>query len=420
MKSIVVQPLDGPIDASVRLPASKSHLLRALAAAALAPGRSHLYGATSFEDSEAMIDVVTAFGATVTRGSDLWTVDGVGGRLAVPAAPVMCRESGVTARIAMALAGCLDGSCTIEVSGRLVERPFAGLIDVLEEQGVQVIGERPPFEIHGSGHLWGGDVRVDASLTTQFATALLIVGPIMQNPLSLEVIGLEGSTGYLRLTLEIMRMFGVDPVATTTGFDAPNNGYTAADIVVEADASSALYPVALAALSHGRVELVGFRLDTGHPDRRVLELLSECGGKTVSNQTGVVFDGSEVSLEGFDVDLSDAPDGALTVAVMALCADGPSRLTGLHSLRHKESDRLRAFASEAGRLGGRVRTTADSIEVEPSVISSGRINPHGDHRIAMAFATLAGAGKQLEIENPQVVDKTWPGFWQMVDNLSEK
>lgn len=420
MTDLVLNRITAPIDTVVKVPASKSEMIRSLTAASLAAGRSHLYSASPSADVDAMSRVLSSLGAVIARGPDLWTVDGVNGRLVAPSDVLDCGESGLSARISLALAGSIDGVSVVNGSGRLPQRPFSGLIDALDQLGVEIDGDTMPFTVTGRGPLWGGDVDVDVSDTTQFATALMMVGPLMHNELNLELERLGGSFGYLKMTADVLSRFGATSSPTTTGYVVTNEGYQPADVVIEPDVSAVVYPVAIAALTRGRVVIPGLQLNTSQPDMKILRVLETVGGVVDSGAEGLVFDASELELVGFDLDLSDAPDGSLVLAVLALVSGDASRLRGLGSLRHKESNRLEVFATMANSLGADVRVDEDSIEVEPSPLHDGVIDPHGDHRIAMAFSVLSAAGVGLTILDPATVDKTWPGYWKSLDNLRDK
>ena len=412
----VVPVLKRPIEVVIRPPGSKSETIRALAAAALAEGRSHLYGRLRSEDTEAMAEALRALGVeTVTEG-DPWIVDGGGGRLRA-GGTLDAAESGLSARILLAMAGSAPGTTMIRGRGRLPERPMAGIVDVLRSQGVEVDRDHLPIEIIGRGNLWGGLITVDCSESSQFATAAMLVAPIMEKSSVIELAGLTGSAGYLQGTVSVMRRFGADIESTMTGYEIANTGYTRADIVVEPDASAAVYPMAIAAITGGRVVVEGLGHDSWQPDLGVAHILERMGCRIEQEATRTVVDGSDVDLVGVDVDMSDAPDGALGVAVVALFAETPSRLGGLVSLRHKESDRLEAITSEISKLGGRAKVDGDSLIIEPSRLAGGVIDPHGDHRIAMSLACVGTVVAGVSVSTPEVVNKTWPGFWEFVDLL---
>lgn len=409
--------LGDPIDAEVRLPGSKSETIRALAIASLAEGRSHLYKPLDAEDPRAMSDALRALGADIDDRDDPWSVDGRGGRLEATDAPLDAHESGLTARILCAITASIDGVSRIEGRGRLPQRPMKGIVDVLRAQGVEVSGEHLPIEVSGRGPLWGGRLVVDCSESSQFATALMLVAPIMHEPAEIELIGLTGSGGYLDMTESMMRRFGAGVERTVTGYRIGNTGFVASDVVIEPDASAAVYPMAIAAITGGRVVVEGLGRSSRQPDLKIASILGTMGCRVEWEDTRVSVDARETRLEAVDVDMSDAPDGALALAVACLFASDGSRISGLGSLRHKESDRLGAISTEIRRIGGEARVEGDALLVGPGDLRGVEIDPHGDHRIAMSMAVVGTRIGGIRISNPWVVDKTWPGFWSFLDGL---
>jgi 3-phosphoshikimate 1-carboxyvinyltransferase len=413
-----VQSVSSPVDAVVRPPGSKSETIRALTAAALADGRSHLYSPLEADDPWAMAGALRALGVDVSTESEPWGIDGRAGRLESPAVDLDANESGLSARILIALAGSLDGPSRIVGRGRLPERPMDGVVAVLRSQGVEVEGERLPIVVSGRGHLWGGRIEVDCSLSSQFATAVMLVAPVMYEPCILDLKGLSGSAAYLEGTASIMRRFGATVERTVTGFEISNQGYLASDVVIEPDASAAVYPMAVAAITRGRVRIEGLGEDTWQPDMRVAGALEAMGCTVTWEAQSVEVDARDVSLNGLNVDMSEAPDGALALAVVCLFANGPSRLSGLGSLRHKESNRLEAISSEMRRIGGGAVVDGDALVITPGDLHHGEVDSHGDHRIAMAMATAGTRVPGISVSAPEVVDKTWPGFWEALETLT--
>jgi 3-phosphoshikimate 1-carboxyvinyltransferase len=413
-----IAPFEVPLDAHVRPPGSKSETVRALAAASLAGGRSHLYSPLLAEDTAAMAEALRGLGISIETGTEPWTVDGQGGRLSPPGRPIDANESGLSARILLAIAGSLDGTTLVDGRGRLPERPMSGVVKALRSQGVEVNGDHLPIEVSGRGRLWGGRVVVDCSESSQFATAMMLVAPIMHEPCSLELEGLTGSADYLEGTASIMRRFGATIDRTTTGFEIANRGYVASDVVIEPDASAAVYPMAMAAITKGRVVIEGLGEGSWQPDLRVAAILEEMGCHVDWDAQRVTVDARGVDLAGVEVDMADAPDGALAVAVAALFAFGPTSISGLHSLRLKESDRLQAMSEEIERIGGGASIDGDSLIVTPGELHGAVIDPHGDHRIAMAMATAGAGVGGVQIADSHVVNKTWPGFWGFLDTLT--
>src|SRR5918994_750618 len=183
-------PVLTSVDCEVRPPGSKSETIRALAAAALAEGRSHIYEPLDADDPNAMADALRALGIAIDRKTVPWTVDGQRGRLTAPEEALDANESGLSARILLAMAGNLDGACRIVGQGRLPERPMGGIVEVLQARGVEVSGRNLPIEIVGRGRLGGGHIEVDCSESSQFATAVMLLAPIMTGPSVVEPVGL--------------------------------------------------------------------------------------------------------------------------------------------------------------------------------------------------------------------------------------
>ena len=412
-----VPVLGAPMDTTFRPPGSKSETIRALAAGALAEGRSHLYGPLRADDTMAMAAALEAMGVETNSDGDPWTVDGGGGRLEA-GATLDAVESGLSARILIAMAGSAPGTTRVEGRGRLPERPMAGIVEVLRSQGVEVDRDHIPLEVTGRGNLWGGYVTIDCSESSQFATAVMLVSPVMEKPCVVELSGLTGSSGYLEGTVSVMRRFGASIEPTVTGYEIANTGYRSADLVVEPDASAAVYPMAMAAISRGRVVIDGLGSSSWQPDLVVARVLEQMGCAINQGDAQTVVDATGVDLTGVDIDMSDAPDGALAVGVVSLFANSPTRLRGLGSLRHKESDRLEAISSEMRRLGGNVEVSRDGLMIEPSSLHGGVVESHGDHRIAMAMACAGVIVEGVAISSPHVVDKTWPAFWDFLEFLA--
>lgn len=411
--------LPEPIDATIRPPGSKSETVRALAVAAMADGRSHLYDPLDADDPRAMAVALGRLGAVVGMGTEPWSVDGRA-RLATSSVALDANESGLSARILLAMAGSIDGVTRIVGRGRLPERPMKGIVDVLRSQGVEVSRDRLPTEVTGRGSLWGGRISVDCSESSQFATAVMLVAPTMHVPCTLELDGLRGSAGYLDGTVSIMRRFGARVERTVTGYEIGNDGYRPSDVVIEPDASAAVYPMAIAAITGGRVVIDGLGERSWQPDLQVAGVLGQMGCRVEWHEDRVIVDAVGVSLRAVEVDMSEAPDGALALAVVSLFAGGVSRISGLGSLRHKESDRLAAVSEEISRIGGEVRIEGDVLVVSGGGALHGAvIDAHGDHRIAMALATAGAALPGLSVADPHVVNKTWPGYWRFLDALAD-
>jgi 3-phosphoshikimate 1-carboxyvinyltransferase len=222
------------------------------------------------------------------------------------------------------------------------------------------------------------------------------------------------------MTESIMRRFGADVRSTVTGYEIANAGYTAADVVIEPDASAAVYPMGVAAVSGGRVVIDGLGSASPQPDLLVATALESMGCRVEWEPHRVTVDAGDIELRAIEIDMSAAPDGALALAAVCMFADGPSRISGLGSLRHKESDRLTAISEEIRRVGGGAEVDGDTLVLRPDRLKGAAIDPHGDHRIAMAMAIVGTVVDETSVNSPSVVNKTWPEFWRVLDDLAER
>lgn len=368
-----------------------------------------------------MIGVLRGLGVGISTRSEPWTIDGTGGYLIAPDGPLDAGESGLTARIALVLAALAEGVSVIDGRGRLRQRPFGGVVETLSDQGVDIITTDGglPMTVTGQGGLWGGAMSVDCTRSSQFATALMLGAPLTTNETSLRTEGLEGSKGYLAITARVMEAFGAEVSPTITGFDIGGGGYSPRDYVIEPDASAAVYPMVAAAITGGRVVVEGLSRRSLQPDVMVADQLQRMGCTVEDTDIGLVVDAGADRLRALEADMAAAPDGALALAVACLYAEGTSRLDGLHSLRFKESDRLDALTGELRRIGGRVDVEGDALLIRGGDLHEGTVDPHGDHRIAMSVALVGLTVDGVEVDHPEVVNKTWPGYWEWIEGLAD-
>lgn len=416
-----IDPAAGPIDASVRPPGSKSQTIRALVVSALAEGVSVLRGPLEADDTRAGRDALRLLGVDIADSGDPWQVSGSGGRLRASTVPVDVGASGLTARSMIAIASLVEGTTTVVGRDRLPERPMGGLVDALNTLGVEAasVDGHLPVTVDGEGALPGGTVTVASHETSQFASALLMVAPLAQDELVVIPEGLVGSKRYLQITVGMMEAF--DAVVESVGprYRVEPGGYKGADVAIEPDASAAVYPMVAAAITGGRMTIEGLGSESLQPDLEIARVLEQMG--CVVRQTGheTTVEATPDGLHPIDVDLSGSPDGSLAIAVAALFADGPSRLRGLGSLRHKESDRLAALATEMTRLGADVTVDRDELHITPGILHPARVQSYGDHRVAMSFAVAGLRVRGIEIADPGVVAKTWPAFWEMLSGIAQ-
>lgn len=414
-----MEPISGPIQAIVRPPGSKSATNRALVLAALAGGGvSRLWGALDADDTVVMRRCLRALGVMIDDVDDPWLVLGSSGELQAPEHVLDVGASGTTARFITAVAALIRGPVRVDGTDRMRERPIGDLTDALRQLGAGVETDHgtPPVRLDG-GRLHGGHVTIDGSRSSQFVSALLMIAPMLDDPLRITVEGGLVSHRYVATTIEMMEAFGAEVEPTGDGYRVAPTGYRKTHIEIEADASAAAYPLVAAAITGGSVVVVGIPTTSTQPDLFVLEVLERMGCRVSHAESTIELAGPVNGLAGIDVDMSDAPDASLALAVACLFADGPSRIRGLSTLRHKETDRLEALRTEITRVGSEARIEGDDLVIVPGKPSPARVETYDDHRMAMSFALAGLMVDGIEILDPGCVSKTWPDYFAMLEAL---
>jgi 3-phosphoshikimate 1-carboxyvinyltransferase len=336
-----------------------------------------------------------------------------------------CGNAGTLYRFLVAALTTIEGSFTVDGSPRLRQRPIAPLVEALRRLGARIawLGREghAPLAIEGRT-LVGGRARLDAGESSQFLSALLMAGLKARQEVELEVVALT-SEPYVGVTIETAVAFGAKIERLRPGAYRVLPGLRPPDRwAVEGDYSAACYPAAAAALSGGRVAILGLAPGSAQGDRDFLALLSRLGARVEPVPGGWEVSG-DGRLSAVDVDLSSMPDQVPTLAALAPFARGTTRIRGVAHLRLKESDRLAALAAELSRVGAEASEHADGLTI-PGVWSERRpaapavvVDPHGDHRIAMSFALLGLRRPGLSVADPGVVAKSYPDFWRDLDAL---
>jgi 3-phosphoshikimate 1-carboxyvinyltransferase len=403
---------------SIEAPSSKSLTNRLLVIAALAEGESALRQLLASDDTVAMTAGLRALGARIESLGAETKVRGTSGHLVADGTHVDAGLSGTTLRFLAAVALLAKGTVVLDAQEPLRRRPIAPLLGALRDAGADVLTDqgRPPLRITGHG-LAGGRLGVDASASSQFATALLLVGPYADDDLVVEVSGLE-DLGYVRLTTGAMTRWGAlvaeeAPACFKVSAGAP---YLARAESVEHDASAAAHLYALAVATGGSVT-VSNAFETAQPDGRLLEVLAAMGATFSRSPAGTTVE-RRGELAGVEVELASMPDQLPTVATLGALARGDTVIRGAAIVRGHESDRIHAVATELRRLGARVEELPDGLVVHGgALLHGGRVDTHQDHRIAMAFTAIGAAVPGLEISAPGCVAKTYPGFFDDVIRL---
>ena len=416
MERIEVIPTPG-IAPQHAVPGSKSYTNRALTIAAVADGASILRGALISDDTRVARAALERLGIKVAYDDGTFSVHGRGGQFSDPGAPLFLGNSGTATRFLTAMMTLAGFPSTITGNERMQERPIADLLAALGQLGAEVSSVRgngcPPVRI-GATRLQGGRATVSGAISSQFLSALLMAAPYAREDVVLEVQDTLVSVPYVDLTLDIMARFGVEVEHDDYRlFRIPGRQvYTARDYVIEGDASSASYFWGLAALLGQGMCVTNVPPDSVQGDTRFLQVLARMGC-TVSRRQGWHVAGPPQLQALGDIDLNALPDAAMTVAVLAAFCRGETRLCNLANLRVKETDRLRALATELRKIGTAVTELPDGLRIhgDPAALHGADIDTYDDHRMAMCFGMAGARLPGLRIREPDCVAKTYPGFW---------
>ncbi len=395
----------------VSAPPSKSITHRALVCSSLAPGKSLVRSPLRSDDTEATLRVLQELGTGCSDGPDLWEVRG--GSLRAPGSDLYCGESGTTFRFVTALCSLVDGECNLTGGPSLSKRPVEPLLEALRQLGVECesTGGYPPVKVNGTGRIGGGDVEIRGDVSSQFVSALLFVAPFGDDSIRIKTTTPLESKPYVKMTMDAQRMFGVAVQASENmrEYHVEGQSYRPADVTVEGDWSSAAYLLAAGALS-GEVSVDNLNPDSSQADRTILDILRAMGAQVKVRKNSCYVGRSE--LEAIEADLSDSPDLFPVTASLCAAASGRSVLKGLGRLRFKESDRVAAMTEGLREMGIKTKRGDDSLLIEGGSPRGGMIDPHQDHRIAMALSVLGMVAKgETTVLDADCVSKSYPMFW---------
>ena len=434
------------INGSVKAPSSKSYSHRAVILASLAEGKSKLFDVLYSEDVLSSIRACEALGARIDKkkeiilkGDKSQTVDylevyGTGGKLHNNCQDMIdLANSGTTLRIMTSVAALSDNEVIFTGDDSLKTRPMGALIDALELLGVKVESinnnNKAPLKIY-PGYP-GGEADILGSISSQFISSILISAPLSEKGVELEVYPEFVSKPYVDMTISILEKFGIvieeEPYqihetcnkehtdCLGVKFNVKPQKYIASDYIVEGDFSSASYLLAATAIAGGYVKVENLFSDSKQGDKFILDILEEMGANVT------VFDEyvslrSNGNLKGIDVNLANAPDLLLTVAVLGAVAEGKTTITGVQHGRLKETDRIDTTCRELEKLGCKLEEFEDGMTIYGQTIGDGTVESHNDHRLAMAFSLL-GLKHDVEVENGECFDVSFPNFIELMGEI---
>ncbi|HHG90901.1 MAG TPA: 3-phosphoshikimate 1-carboxyvinyltransferase [Devosia sp.] len=425
VKSIKVAPASGPVVAELMVSGSKSVSNRALILAAMAEGTSVLSGLLRSDDTWWCADALKRLGAGVVFEGTSATIAGIG-RTRPKSGPLHVGSAGTIARFLPPMLAAGDaGTWKITASKQMSKRPVGPLFDALRAGGAEIECLEQencfPAIIHGNSFA-GGQITMSGAVSSQFISGVLMGGGQAKNGVELGVEGGIVQSEYVQITLDVMRHFGaqIDAAADFTKFSVVPGSYRARDLAVEADASTATYFGALAAVSRGKITMGNLGKNTRQPDYGFLEILERMGCVVERSETA-----TSVSMEGqlkggFSVDMRPLSDATLTLAAIAPFADGPIHMHGVAHIRHHECDRISAMCASLSQLGIKVEEHEDGLTVYPGSPRFGVLDTFEDHRMVMALAVLGVAGEGIELLGPESVSKTCPSFFEQLGTIGLK
>lgn len=422
---IEIKPIAGKIHATVRVPGSKSYTNRALVTAALADGESTITNGLFSDDTEYMASSLNILGIPVEEDkmNNTFIVHGKGGIIPGKQANLFIGNAGTAMRFLTAMLTLGEGVYEVDGVARMRERPIRDLLDGLRQLGADAVSKFnngcPPVVIRAHG-LPGGSAKVKGDLSSQYFSALLMTAPYAEKDVVIEVRGGLVSKGYVDMTIALMRQFGVQVENNNYNIFSVKSGqrYQAMNYEVEGDASAASYFFAAAAMTGGKVRVLGIGSDSLQGDIHFVDVLKRMGCKVTMDSNWVEVQGN--NLRGVDVDMGDMPDVVQTLAAVAVFADGKTRVRNVKNMRIKETDRIAAVVNELRRMGISTVEYEDGFEIEPAPPKPAEIETYDDHRMAMSFALVGLRANGISIKQPECVSKTFPDYFQRLEALRNK
>lgn len=429
MATLGLIPLKEPVRKTIEIPGSKSYTNRALIMSAMTPGKVVITNPLFSDDTEAMTRCLIDLGIKVRVLKSKIIVEGDITQIKPANRLLNAKISGTAIRFLTALSCLIPGEITLEGEEGLNKRPIGELVEGLRQLGADIEYLKsdgfPPVKIKSS-KLKPGETKLNGDISSQYFSALLMVAPFVGG-MTIRVLNNQISKPYIDMTIDTMQKFGV--IVDNNDYKMyqvkPGQKYDLNQYEVEGDYSSAGYFLAIAALTGSEITLKNLNIKSKQADRKLTEALKQLDPMfkvTVSKTSGsdyLTVKGSG-NLKPVHINMEDFPDQVQTVAVLAAFANGKSVITGVRSLRVKETERVLALQNELTKMGIKTNSTPDSLTIYGGNPGHAIIDTYGDHRMAMSFAVAGSKLSGIDINNPEVVTKTFPEFWSKLKQLGLK
>lgn len=405
----------------IALPGSKSISNRTLLLAALATGTTEIRDLLASDDTARMLEALEKLGVKLENfAENAWRVTGCNGNFPNKDAELFLGNAGTAFRPLTAALAFSKGNYHLSGVPRMHERPIGDLVDALRQAGADIDylanDGFPPLNISPAQLNLSNTIKIRGDVSSQFLTALLMALPLTGETATIEVVGELISKPYIEITLNLMAKFGVSVQREGwQRFTIPaNSTYTSPkQIFVEGDASSASYFLAAGAIA-GEVKVTGVDFESIQGDVKFAHELEKLGVKITGGTNSITATAPKQKIKGFDLDCNHIPDAAMTLAILALFAEGTTTLKNIASWRVKETDRISAMATELRKVGAIVEEGADYIKITPpaQLTPNAVIDTYDDHRMAMCFSLVSLGGVPITINDPKCVNKTFPDYFQ--------
>ena len=421
-----VKKIDATEKIEVEVPGSKSITNRALLLAALSGKKCVLHGVLFSEDSRAFIDSLEKLGFFVEadeKTKDV-AIQGEGGSVPNARAQINVRSAGTAARFLTVFLALAGGEYELNASPQMCRRPMEPLLSLLKKGGVtfDFLGEEDhfPFRMRSEGFSLR-EVEIDTGLSSQFASALLMSGVLLENGLNVILSGGRARGAYIKMTVAMMRQFGLEVDWSENCCTVRHAGnFGLKEYQIEPDVSGACYFYAMAPLLKTDVIVKDVHLDSLQGDIKFVEALRRLGCKLEDRTEGICLSGSEISeYPGLVIDMKEFSDQTMTMAALAPFAKTPTRILNIGHIRFQESDRIRAIRAELGRMGIRCEELPqeDGIVIEPGEIRKALVETYEDHRMAMAFTLIGLRTGNIRIKNPDCCRKTFENYFDLIEEV---